>query len=51
LIPISFPPLNALWLFDIVSKEEVVLISNEMEEKDNLKIVSKEAIFKNGRKK
>ena len=42
--------LNALWLFDIVSKEEVVQIINEMEEKDNLKIVSKEEIFKNGRK-
>ena len=42
--------LSALWLFDIVSKEEVVLIIKEMEEKDNLKIVSKEDIFKNGRK-
>jgi len=36
-------------LFDIVSKEEVVQIINEMEEKDNLKIVSKEEIFKNER--
>jgi predicted nucleic acid-binding protein len=43
--------LNALWMFDIVSKEEVVLIIKEMEEKDNLKIVSKDEIFKNGRKK
>ncbi len=42
--------LNALWMFDIVSKEEVVLIIKEMEEKDNLKIVSKDEIFKNGRK-
>lgn len=43
--------LNALWMFDIVSQEDVVQIINEMEEKDNLKIVSKEEIFKNRRKK
>ncbi|MCK4736794.1 MAG: hypothetical protein KAT65_30345 [Methanophagales archaeon] len=42
--------LKALWMFDIVPKEKVVLIIKEMEEKDNLKIVSKEEIFKNGRK-
>lgn len=42
--------LKALWMFDIVSKEKVVLIIKEMEEKDNLKIVSKEEIFMNGRK-
>ena len=28
--------LNALWILDIVSKEEVVQIINEMEDKDNL---------------
>jgi len=37
--------LKALWMFDIVSKEDVVQIIKEMEEKDNLKIVSKEEIF------
>jgi len=39
--------LKALWRFDIVSREDVVQIINEMEEKDNLKIVSREEIFRN----
>ena len=42
--------LSALWRFDIVSKEDVVQLIKEMEEKDNLKIVSKEEIFKNEEK-
>ena len=38
--------LKALWRFDIVSREDVVQIINEMEDKDNLKIVSREEIFR-----
>jgi len=44
------PNLKIAAAIEMYKKEEVVLIIKEMEEKDNLKIVSKEEIFMNGRK-